>query len=123
MYAKITALALLAAAALPLSAQEPADPGLKVVVSAPQAEYVTARQLAIETGLDEREVRMVLGPRSGYALYRINFDRKQREFRDALGAERYQDLLAGRPIPLYRQHGGSPESGRLVAARNGRSMP
>ena len=98
MNARLPLLALLSALALPAAAQDE----LRVVVVAP-VEYVTARQLAAETGLSERQVRMVLGPHSGYAEYRLNFDRKKREFRDALGEERYQDLIAGRPIPLYRQ--------------------
>lgn len=101
MNARLPMLVLLSAVALPVAAQQVTDE-LKVIVSA-QPEYVTARQLAVETGLSERQVRMVLGPHSGTAEYRLHFDRVQERFRDSVGEDRYQDLMAGRPIRLYRQ--------------------
>ena len=63
-------------------------------------EEVTVQQLSAETGLSPRHVRMVLGSRTDHADYRIVYAKKERQFRQALGEERYQDLLAGRPIPL-----------------------
>lgn len=117
MNARLTVLALLSTALLPLAAHAADRPEIKVVVSGTQtSEYVTVRQLALETGLSERQVRMVMGPHSGYADYRLNFDRTRKQFRQALGAERYQDLLAGRPLPLYRQNAGAASGTRALAA-------
>ena len=59
---------------------------------------VTVQQLANETGLSPRHVRMVLGSRTDHADYRIVYAKKERQFRQALGEERYQDLLAGLPV-------------------------
>ena len=70
---------------------------------APQVQSMSVQQLADETGLSPRHVRMVLGSRTDHADYRIVFDRKQRQFRQALGEDRYQDLLAGRRIELHNQ--------------------
>ena len=80
-------------------------------------EEVTVQQLSAETGLSPRHVRMVLGSRTDHADYRIVYAKKERQFRQALGEERYQDLLAGRPIPLYRQ----PSQSRYAAADAPRS--
>jgi hypothetical protein len=120
MNARLATLALLSAAVLPIAAQAVDKPEIKVTVNAPQREYVTARQLARETGLSERQVRMVIGPRSGYAEYRLNFDRKQKEFREALGDDRYQDLIAGRPIMLYRQGSDATADARSLVADTAR---
>ena len=35
--------------------------------------------------------------------YRITYERAQRQFKNALGEERYSDLMAGRKIELYNQ--------------------
>lgn len=96
----------------------------KLVVTAPAADdYVTASQLARETGLTPRQVRMVIGPHSGSAEYRLRFDRVQRQFRDALGPERYQDLIAGRPIPLYHQAEGQAPADKVPATLAATTAP
>ncbi|MCR6662893.1 MAG: hypothetical protein NVV60_07020 [Luteimonas sp.] len=77
---------------------------LITMVSAPvAAQGLTVSDLADETGLTERQVRMVMGGRTGYGEYRSRFNRVERQFRDALGHARYQDLVAGKPITLDRK--------------------
>lgn len=58
----------------------------------------TVRQLADETGLTPRQVQMVLGARTAFPEYRTGYRFVEKQFKDALGAERYTDLMAGRPI-------------------------
>lgn len=111
MKTPLIAFVLFAAVAPTAAAQETRV--LAPIDVASEVQTVTVKQLAVETGLSPRHVRMVLGPRSGHADYRIVHDRKEREFRQALGEDRYQDLLAGRPIELRNQ---SSQQG-LVAAR------
>ena len=101
MKTNLLALTLLAAIAAPAAAQDATVNLAPVPIAAPDAP--TVRQLADETGLTPQRVRMVVGPRSGYAEYRITYDRAQRQFRNALGEERYNDLMAGRKIDLYNQ--------------------
>lgn len=56
--------------------------------------------LSRETGLSTRDVKMVLGARSGYAEYLASYDQTQRRFVRALGKARYRELMAGRRIEL-----------------------
>lgn len=98
MKTNLLALTLLAAIAAPAAAQDSTVNLAPMPIVAPEAP--TVRQLADETGLTPQRVRMVVGPRSGYAEYRITYDRAQRQFRNALGEERYNDLMAGRKIDL-----------------------
>ena len=56
--------------------------------------------LSRETGLSTRDVKMVLGARSGYAEYLASYDQTQKRFVRALGKERYRELLAGRRVAL-----------------------
>ena len=104
MKTNVLVLALLAAIAAPAAAQEIQD---LAPIAAPATEsyvtYVTVKDLADETGLSENRVRMVVGPRSGNAEYRVTFARSQRQFKNALGEERYNDLMAGRRIELRNQ--------------------
>lgn len=103
MKTNLLALALLATIAAPAAAQESTVNLAPIPIAAPALEQVTVSQLAEETGLSPQRVRMVVGPRSGYAEYRITFERTQRQFRNALGEDRYNDLMAGRRIDLYNQ--------------------
>jgi hypothetical protein len=104
MNARLTLLTLLSATALPFAAQAVDNPEMKrIVVTAPQSDYVSPQQLARETGLSERKIRMLVGARTAFAEYRTSFDRTQKHFLQAMGPERYQDFIDGRPIPLYRQ--------------------
>lgn len=52
--------------------------------------------LADQTGLTERQVKMVVGPRSSHAAFLASYDQVQRQFVKAVGQERYQELLARR---------------------------
>jgi hypothetical protein len=61
---------------------------------------LSIRDLASTTGLSERQVQMVLGGRTAYAEYRTSYDRVERHFIEALGEDRYRDLMAGREIVL-----------------------
>jgi hypothetical protein len=49
--------------------------------------------LSQETGLTERQVKMVVGPRSGHAAYLASYDQVQRRFVATVGQERYRELL------------------------------
>jgi hypothetical protein len=91
-------LALLAAIAAPAAAQDIQD--LAPIAAPADLQEPTVKDLAEETGLTPQRVRMVVGPHSGYAEYRITYARAQRQFKDALGEERYNDLMAGRRIEL-----------------------
>ena len=65
------------------------------------------KELADYTGLSERKVAMVVGARTPYAEYRTSFNRVERQFKRALGEERYNDLMAGRRIQLDDQQASS----------------
>lgn len=58
--------------------------------------------LSQETGLSARDVKMVLGARSGYAEYLASYDQTQKRFVRALGKPRYRQLMAGRRIELLQ---------------------
>ena len=94
---------MLAAIATPAAAQDSTVTLAPIPAASDYTQQITVEQLADETGLTPRRVRMVVGARSGYAEYRVTFDRAQKQFRNALGQERYNDLMAGRRIELYHQ--------------------
>jgi hypothetical protein len=72
--------------------------------------------LSRETGLSVRDVKMVLGARSGYAEYLASYDQTRKRFVRAIGKPRYLELMAGRGTE-------SPQSDRRVAfVEPGRSM-
>jgi hypothetical protein len=50
--------------------------------------------LSEETGLTERQVKMVVGARSGHAAYLASYDQVQRRFVRSVGQDRYEALLA-----------------------------
>lgn len=58
--------------------------------------------LSRETGLSVRDVKMVLGARSGYAEYLAPYDQTHKRFVRALGKPRYLELMAGRRIELLQ---------------------
>lgn len=123
MKTNLLALTLLAAIAAPAAAQDSTVTLAPVPIAAPILEQPTIKQLADETGLTENRVRMVVGPRSGYAEYRITFNRSQRQFKNALGEERYNDLMAGRKIQLYNQRTASIASVDTKAEANPVTAP
>jgi hypothetical protein len=120
MNARLALLTLLSAAALPFSAQAEGKPEIKVVVTAPHSDYVTPRQLARETGLTERQIGMLVGARTAYAEYLASFNRVEKTFREAMGPERYEDFINGRPIPLYRQYADVADDDRSLMADTSR---
>ncbi|KAF1712869.1 hypothetical protein [Pseudoxanthomonas sacheonensis] len=116
MKINLLALTLLAAIAAPAAAQDSTVTLSPVPAASDDTQQVTVRQLADETGLTPQRVRMVVGARSGYGEYRVNFDRVQKQFRNALGEERYNDLMAGRRIELYNQRAVHVASVRTASA-------
>lgn len=116
MKINLLALTLLAAIAAPVAAQDSTVTLSPVPAASDDTQQVTVRQLADETGLTPQRVRMVVGARSGYGEYRVNFDRVQKQFRNALGEERYNDLMAGRRIELYNQRAVHVASVRTASA-------
>ena len=100
-------LTLLAAIALPATAQEVKDLAPVPISGYAATQEITVKELADYTGLSERNVAMVVGARTPYAEYRTSFDRVERQFKRALGEERYNDLMAGRRIQLDDQQASS----------------
>ncbi len=123
MKTNLLALTLLAAIAAPAAAQDSTVNLAPIPIAAPILEQPTVKQLAAETGLTENRVRMVVGPHSGYAEYRVTFNRSQRQFRNALGEERYNDLMAGRKIQLYNQRAAAIASVDTKAEANPVTAP
>src|SRR5688500_8126262 len=48
--------------------------------------------LSQETGLSARDVKMVLGARSGFAEYQASYDQTKKRFVRALGKPRYEEI-------------------------------
>lgn len=71
-------------------------PGLAVA----GGENLQVRDLAAATGLTCSEVKMVLGARTPYPEYFTSYARAQKRLEQALGEQRYRDLMAGREIVL-----------------------
>lgn len=71
--------------------------------------------LSVESGLSVRDVKMVVGARTGHAEYLASYDQTKRRFVRALGKSRYQALMAGEPIAL-RQPGQRREWVALAVA-------
>ena len=55
----------------------------------------TVADLARQTAVSERHIRMVSGARTPYPEYRIVFDRVERQLKSALGNDGYERLLGG----------------------------
>ena len=100
-------LTLLAAIALPATAQEVKDLAPVPISGYAATQEITVKELADYTGLSERNVAMVVGARTPYAEYRTSFNRVERQFKRALGEDRYNDLMAGRRIQLDDQQASS----------------
>jgi hypothetical protein len=58
------------------------------------------RDLAAATGLNERDVQMVVGAHTAYPQYLTRYDWARRRVVATLGQERYRELMAGREIVL-----------------------
>ncbi|RZA36665.1 MAG: hypothetical protein EOP92_04190 [Lysobacteraceae bacterium] len=73
-----------------------------LLLAAPAAGATTTSDLAHETGLSERNVRMLLGARTPYGEYRCCYEAKLRQFKQALGEGNYEKLMRGETIVLER---------------------
>lgn len=62
-------------------------------------------QLADQTGLSERKVRMIVGARTAYAEYRYTYDRSLAKFKAGIGEENYQRLISGESITVQGKDG------------------
>jgi len=92
----ILGAALASIAALPAYAGNPAG-------ASQSASHINPiKELANYTGLSERRVQMLLGCRTCFAEYRYTYQRSAEQFKHALGDERYEQLMAGKPIELDR---------------------
>ncbi|GEM_PF-505705 len=74
--------------------------------------------LARETGVSERHIRMVAGARTPYPEYRIVYDRVERSLKAALGDAGYARLLQGDVASAVRLQRGHAAT-RAVASRVG----
>lgn len=57
-------------------------------------------ELARQSGLSERKVKMILGDRTAYAEYHYTYDRSLEQFKAAIGEANYQRLISGKPVVL-----------------------
>jgi hypothetical protein len=64
-----------------------------MAVSAPALAGDPCKQLARETGLTERQVKMVIGDRTPFAEYRTQYSRSVATLRSAIGDWRYDELM------------------------------
>ena len=72
-------------------------------------------QLSRESGLSERNVRMLLGARTPYAEYRCCYSRKLRQFKEAVGEENYRRLVDGRETLPYDRPTAAREADKKEA--------
>lgn len=89
-------LSLVLLAALPFAAS-----------AAPPANTATINDLAQLTGLTPRLVQMVVGNPTAYAEYLTQYDWARHRMQHVLGAQRLDDLMAGREVRL--------DDGRTIA--------
>ena len=75
--------------------------------------------LAQESGLSTRQVKMLVGARSGHAAYLASFDQVERKFVASVGQERYRALLAQDAAPA----GEAPEAARLAQVDRDAATP
>lgn len=64
------------------------------------APYATAgndsiEELAVASGLNTRQVQMVLGARTPHAAYLTSYERVRKQFIRAVGQERFEELVRG----------------------------
>lgn len=90
---------LLAAQPPAVQSQDPSHAQLTEIQVRPQAS-VDIRVLAADIGLTVGEAQMVFGARTTHMEYMTSYERAQRRAIDALGTERYNELMAGHTIRL-----------------------
>lgn len=111
--------------------QETTLDSVRATQPAPIGGHRALQLLGLETDLDANQVRMVLVTEAHQARYRVRSDRDvARKFANALGTERYTDLIEGQPIALSspavleaaRQMGmaiaASPQAPAILVASN-----
>lgn len=77
--------------------------GLVIAIAAMAPAYAASSditKLAEYTGLSERKVQMILGCHTCYAEYRYTYQRSLNKFKQALGEENFEQLMAGQPVTL-----------------------
>src|SRR5687768_16275396 len=77
--------------------------GLVIAIAAMAPAYAgndDIQKLAEYTGLSERKVQMILGCHSCYAEYRYTYQRSLNTFKQAIGEENFEQLMAGKPVKL-----------------------
>jgi len=74
----------------------------------------TVKQLSDHTGLSERQVQMVIGPRTAYPEYRASYQRSVAKFRASLGEENYRRAMNGESFVLERR--GVPDDADKATA-------
>ena len=85
-----------------------------LLAAAPLASASPVEDLARETGLSERSVRMLLGGRTPYPEYLVSYERQLKQFKKALGESNYQRLMNGETIVLERK--ARPEQHPIASA-------
>ena len=70
------------------------------VLAAPHGNTASIEDLARVTGLTPRLVQMVVGSPTAYAEYLTQYDWARHRMQHVLGAQRLDDLVAGRTIRL-----------------------
>jgi hypothetical protein len=76
---------------------------LSLTAMAPAYAGSPVADLADATGLTKRQVLMLISNRTPYAEYRTSYISSLAKFRQALGYERAEKLLAGETITLERR--------------------
>ncbi len=71
--------------------------------------------LSRESGLSERNVRMLVGARTPYAQYRCGYSRMLRQFKEAVGEENYRRLADGREMLRHDRSTAARGAGRKEA--------
>jgi hypothetical protein len=74
------------------------------------------KQLAEHTGMSERKVQMVIGPRTAFPEYRASYQRAATQFRAAVGEDNFRRALNGESFVLERRTDSSPQQRVAVDA-------
>lgn len=70
-----------------------------LAITSPAQAGDSVAELSRDSGLRERNVRMLLGARTPYAEYRCCYSRMLRQFKEAVGEEKYRRLVEGVETP------------------------
>jgi hypothetical protein len=78
--------------------------------------FASLEDLADESGLNIRDVQMLLGARTAHAQYLSSYERKRRQFIRAVGEDRYAALVQA--VQDNRMASTDQRSRRLVTIRS-----